>query len=161
MCGFTQDTTDDTNWIRKNGATGSSRTGPTADHTLKTSSGFYMYTEASSPRQTGDKARLESPLQQPTPGGKCLEFWYHMFGSTMGSLVVYVKNNVQKSQIWKKSGNQGNLWLKARVTLKSAGNFKVRNTFKTSRSNLTSFTRRKRWKRDNSMLFLILQLPEM
>ncbi|CAB4026654.1 MAM and LDL-receptor class A domain-containing 2-like, partial [Paramuricea clavata] len=86
--------------------------------------GFYMYAETSSPRRTGDKARLQSPQQQPAVGGKCLEFWYHMWGNNMGSLAVYIKDNVRTSQVWKKSGNQGSTWQKGRVTLKSASNFK-------------------------------------
>ena len=84
-----------------------------------------MYIEASSPRKKDDKARLESPLQQPAPGGNCLEFWYHMLGSGMGSLVVYIKDNTRTSQVWKISGNQGSSWQKGKVTLKSAGNYKV------------------------------------
>ena len=83
-----------------------------------------MYIEAS-PRRTGDKARLLSPLQQPASGGKCLEFWYHMLGSNMGTLNVYIKDKVRTSQIWTKSGNQGSLWQKGRVTLKSSNNFQV------------------------------------
>ena len=43
----------------------------------------------------------------------------------MGSLVVYIKDNVRTSQIWKKTGDQGSAWQKGRVTLKSASNFKV------------------------------------
>ena len=39
VCGFTQDTSDDFNWIRKSGRTSSGNTGPTTDHTLKTSTG--------------------------------------------------------------------------------------------------------------------------
>ena len=83
-----------------------------------------MYAEAT-PQRSGEKARLQSPLQQPTTGGKCLEFWYHMLGNHMGSLVVYIKDNVRTSQVWTKSGNQGSLWQKGRVTLKSASNFYV------------------------------------
>ena len=83
-----------------------------------------MYTEASG-QSRGDKARLQSPLQQPATGGKCLEFWYHMLGNQMGSLAVYIKDSTQNSQVWKKTGNQGSLWQKGRVTLKSARNFWV------------------------------------
>ena len=84
-----------------------------------------MYIEASSPQRTGDKARLESPQQQPSPGGSCLEFWYHMYGVNMGSLAVYITDNVRTSNVWTKSGNQGNRWQKGRATLKSTSNFTV------------------------------------
>ena len=40
VCGFTQDSSDDFNWIRKSGSTFTGQTGPTTDHTLKTSSGM-------------------------------------------------------------------------------------------------------------------------
>lgn len=84
-----------------------------------------MYAAAALPRRANDKARLVSALQQRTLTAQCLELWYHMYGTSMGSLVVYLQDNVGTTQVWKKSGNQGNLWQKARVTLKPSGNYKV------------------------------------
>ena len=47
---------DDFDWERTHGNTHSPRTGPNADHTLKSPAGTYMYTEASAPRKVGDRA---------------------------------------------------------------------------------------------------------
>ena len=46
----------------------------------------YMIAEASAPQHPGDKARLVSPFFEPQ-GDKqfCLEFYYHAYGSGMGS----------------------------------------------------------------------------
>ena len=48
-----------------------------------------MYIEASTPRQTGDIARLLSQTYTPPAGAMCVEFWYNMFGLGTGTLNVY------------------------------------------------------------------------
>ena len=47
----------------------------------------------------------------------CLEFYYHMYGVHIGSLRVYrqqAEDRTQRTQLWQKSGQQGNKWEKAR-----------------------------------------------
>ena len=56
-------------------------------------SGYYMYIEASS-GSTGYKSDLVSKLLSPKHV-LCMELWYNMYGSTMGSIDVYIKVNVQ------------------------------------------------------------------
>lgn len=51
--------------------------------------GYYMYIEATG-KSKGDKAQLLSP-RYPKTTGRCLEFWYHMHGSDIGTLTVYKK----------------------------------------------------------------------
>ena len=55
-----------------------------------------MYTEASSPRKPGQKARLISAVFGPViPPMKCsMTFYYHLFGKSMGSLNVYTRSAV-------------------------------------------------------------------
>ena len=69
--------------------------------------GYYMYIETSSPRVAGDNAKLEISVS-----GKgelsCLEFYYHMYGDTMGTLNVFSGNTV----VFNLSGNQGDYWIK-------------------------------------------------
>lgn len=77
-----------------------------------------MYIETSSPRKTGDKARLIGGVQ-PKTNGQCLEFWYHMYGYTIGTLNVYRKRRSLGSPIWTESGDHGNQWLVAQVTIRS------------------------------------------
>lgn len=51
-----------------------------------------MFIEASSPRVPGDSAQLVSESFDRTTGtGRCLRFWYHMFGTQMGTLNVYLE----------------------------------------------------------------------
>ena len=70
-------------------------------------SGGYIYTDSSSPRKTGDKARLISPKIH---GPSCLTFYYHMYGKGMGCLVVYVRKTAKELPLWAKCTNQGNQW---------------------------------------------------
>ncbi|XP_078658172.1 apical endosomal glycoprotein-like [Branchiostoma floridae x Branchiostoma belcheri] len=81
LCGYTQDTADDFNWLRDSGGTPTGLTGPSVDHTTGTSSGHYMYIETSgSARLQGHTARLISPSYSRYPDGQCLLFWTHMYG---------------------------------------------------------------------------------
>ena len=94
-----------------------------------------MYTEASSPRSRGDKARLISPTE-PATTGSCLEFWYHMYGSQIGTLNVYIRksNTLPSRPLWAENGNQRNIWKVARKTITSAQPYEV-----TSKLFLTLF----------------------
>lgn len=78
--------------------------------------GYYMYIESSS-RNPNDTAKLISPIYPKMPNSSvCFEFYYHMFGITMGSLRVYLKkisepwNLTASKAFFVRSGNQGNKW---------------------------------------------------
>lgn len=93
--------------------------------------GHYMYIETSLPRKPGDYARMESPAYPVTDGnGKCLMFWYHMYGSGIGRLNVYIKRgNSLGTKTWTAAGNQGNRWLRAMITVQSPNTqWKVNNS---------------------------------
>ena len=80
-------------WIADNNGTTSSGTGPAVDHTLGTTTGIYMYTEASSPAAVGDSALLVSPnINLTTYTSPALSFWYHMCGTSMGNLYIDIFN---------------------------------------------------------------------
>ena len=71
-----------------------------------------MYIETSSPRQKGDYANLElSVYRNGAPA--CLKFYYHMYGSTMGSLTVFNEGMA----VFSVSGNQGNYWRQATIDI--------------------------------------------
>ena len=71
-----------------------------------------MYIETSSPRVAGDNAKLQ--LSVPGNGGlSCLEFYYHMYGDTMGTLTVFSGSGV----VFSASGNHGNTWIHAKITI--------------------------------------------
>ena len=74
-----------------------------------------MFAEVSSFNQ-GDRASLSSPYYYNNKY-KCLEFWYHMYGSSIGTLNVYTSRFFYRRLSWTKKGNQGNKWHKAQVSL--------------------------------------------
>ena len=78
-----------------------------------------MYIETSYPRSAGHKARLSSPSYTTSVTGCAIDFWYHMYGATTGTLNVYVKDTIsgRNFTIWTKSGNQGNKWQRATVNI--------------------------------------------
>ena len=84
--------------------------------------GKYAYLEASFLRQHGDNARLSSPIMQ---GAKCMSFMYHMYGRSMGSLVIYMKTNNSETVEWIKSGKHPNQWLEAVIFLNSSAHYQV------------------------------------
>ncbi|XP_019642580.1 PREDICTED: MAM and LDL-receptor class A domain-containing protein 1-like [Branchiostoma belcheri] len=125
LCQYTQNTTDNFDWTRDSRGTRSSRTGPTVDHTTGTSTGHYMYIETSLPREQGDTARLLSPSYRRYPDGQCLLFWTHMYGVHIGTLKVSVKTGGTTSDIWTRSGNQGDQWFSVAVNIPANNSYQV------------------------------------
>lgn len=77
------------------------------------------------PQTQGDKARIYGATYR---GGEryCLEFFYHMYGSAIGTLNVYAeRRTVQSNVVWSKSGNQGDVWRYATVTVTSKDDFNI------------------------------------
>ncbi len=110
---------DDFDWWVENGGTPSSNTGPDNDHTTGTSTGRYIYTEASSPNYPAKTASIQSPcydlssLAVPT-----LKFWRHLYGAGTGSLHLDIDVNGTVTQdLWQISGDQGNSWAQVTVDL--------------------------------------------
>lgn len=66
--------------------------------------GYFAYIESSSPRRQNDIARLVSPYISEESG--CFVFWYHMRGSSAGTLNVYVN----EKKVFEKWGSQGENW---------------------------------------------------
>ena len=89
-----------------------------------------MYIETSAPRRQGDKARLLSEDFSPTTArGRCVKFWYHMFGATIGALRVLVKTgpgNQSETVIWELSGNFGNQWYSGQAPVTSGKTYQVK-----------------------------------
>ncbi|CAF3694948.1 unnamed protein product, partial [Didymodactylos carnosus] len=119
-CGFyntQQQGEDQFDWLRQRGNTESYETGPSVDHTTGTTAGYYVFIEASYPQNLGDKAWLVSEVLE-SPKGACLEFWYHMYGSTTGNLSVYHRINNQKpTSLWSLEGDQGDKWQYVQVDI--------------------------------------------
>ncbi|KAK3609972.1 hypothetical protein CHS0354_011808 [Potamilus streckersoni] len=117
-CGMKESNTDNFDWIRQKGGTSSTGTGPDTDHTTGTTDGNYIYIESSSPRVTGDKADLSTPSLDPKIA-YCLDFWYSMYGGSMGSMKVDIASPTLsiRRNLWSMSGNQGQGWHNAKVNV--------------------------------------------
>ena len=94
---------------------------------ILTGNGYYIYIEASWPRRRNDIAKLISAQVPATTGsnGKCLSFWYHMYGADINTLSVYVRTGSHDTLLWSKSGTRGDKWIKALVSVTSRSPFKV------------------------------------
>lgn len=112
---------DDIDWDIHLGATGSNNTGPTGDHT---GGGNYLYTEASGGNGCANSTGyFTTPvLNFSTIDIPVLTFWYHMYGSNMGTMSVQISTDggsTWSGNIWSLNGNQGNSWYEASVNLSS------------------------------------------
>ena len=109
---------DDFDWSVNSGGTPSTATGPTAAN----GGSNYMYTEAS-PQANSDSAMILSPFYDLAAlTVPMLDFHYHMYGSGMnpdGFIKVEISddNGVTWNSIFDQTGNQGNQWNQAQVTL--------------------------------------------
>jgi hypothetical protein len=101
------------------GGTPSNNTGPSVDHNPGTSSGNYLYTEASNGCY-GVESHLVSPCFDLSASIKPeFSFWYHMYGSTMGVIGVdlLVNGEWRNNIITPLFNNQGNQWLQGKIDL--------------------------------------------
>jgi hypothetical protein len=129
---WTQSSADDIDWTRKSGGTNSNSTGPSSAN----EGTYYMYVEASNPNYPAKTATLVSPcfdlsaLNTPT-----LKFDYHMYGSAVNNLKAEVSTNNGSTwtQVFTKSGDQGNSWTTQTVDLAAykGSNVSVRFTVTT------------------------------
>ncbi len=120
-----QDTGDDFDWDVNSGATGSSGTGPSGDHT--TGFGYYLYTESSSPNYPSLTANIATPVFDfSSLTNPMLQFWYHMYGTAMGTLNVDYWDGAAWVNLWTLSGDQGDSWQYAEISLTGISSTKFR-----------------------------------
>ncbi|KAM4557404.1 apical endosomal glycoprotein [Fundulus diaphanus] len=126
FCSWTNlgDGVDQGDWLLGAGASPNPNTGPTVDHTTNSSYGHYIYVD-SSVGEWGDVSYLVSDVFQPSSRGHCLTFWYHMYGSHVGTLNIYISDrkihaggNEEGYLKWTKTGNKGDQWLQDSVSVK-------------------------------------------
>ncbi|ELT88549.1 hypothetical protein CAPTEDRAFT_218762 [Capitella teleta] len=116
LCGITQDESDNRDWMRLDNFTPTSNTGPSTAQSPR----FFLYFETSDPVREGEVTRFTTPDLQYS-GSVCVDFWYHMYGASMGSLKVFSQTGLDSSTISDSdffvSGDQGNVWINAKVTV--------------------------------------------
>uniref|UniRef100_A0A3Q3M1K5 MAM and LDL receptor class A domain containing 1 n=1 Tax=Labrus bergylta TaxID=56723 RepID=A0A3Q3M1K5_9LABR len=139
LCSWKQEQSggDVFDWTHIQGPTPSINTGPWRDHTLGTRYGHYLYIESSAPQEFKDTAVLLSRVFQPTnqhaegqSGSRqhCVfRFHYHMFGSQVFCLAVYLRTTAtgRGHMLWVRYGDQGNLWHRKTLYLNSGRPFQI------------------------------------
>lgn len=106
-------------WGTRTGSTSSSNTGPTTDYS---GSGNYIYTEASY-GATNSLATVQSPaIDLSSLTVPQLSFQFHMYGSTVGTLMAWAWNGSNYDTVWTISGDQGNAWNEGIVDLSAYSN---------------------------------------
>ena len=97
--------------------------------------GNYAFIESSAPRRRGDIAILQI---YGSGKDRCLFFAYHMWGTGVGSLSVYQQQldwHIPPTVLWRRSGDQGNRWKEAQVSVKGYHKYKVTNRNRLTFSN--------------------------
>ncbi|XP_069366962.1 MAM and LDL-receptor class A domain-containing protein 2 [Paralichthys olivaceus] len=112
------------NWLRGRGDSPNPNTGPSFDHTTNSTHGYYLYVD-NLVGEWGARSFLISDVFQPSIRGHCLIFWYHMYGSHVGTLRVFINDRKMQSGgseegdlRWIESGNKGDKWQMAQVSIK-------------------------------------------
>lgn len=118
-------TGDQQDWTRDSGGTPTGTTGPSVDVTLGTAAGWYMYYETSNPVGTGDLAYFLSPTFT-VYGTFNFDYWYHMFGSNMGTMTVQYSDKGTWTNLWTLSGDQGDVWFNNVHNFKYFGDTQLR-----------------------------------
>ncbi|XP_019632080.1 PREDICTED: MAM and LDL-receptor class A domain-containing protein 1-like [Branchiostoma belcheri] len=129
LCGWKNSASDNFDWTLHQGHTPSSGTGPGQDHTTNSVSGHYLYIESSTSAgvSMGDIAHITTGVYQVSSTTCKLRFWYHMYGTGTGMLNVKIKsvNSGLTDLVWSKTGDQGNQWQQAEVSIGNKRQFVV------------------------------------
>jgi hypothetical protein len=97
---WVQSPNDNFDWTRNSGETSSSGTGPTAAY----DGSFYIYTEASG--NYSNDTYLDASFDFSGLSFPYLTFYYHMYGSTMGSLHVDIWDGTWNEDVFILEGQQ-------------------------------------------------------
>nr|XP_014344168.1 PREDICTED: MAM and LDL-receptor class A domain-containing protein 1-like [Latimeria chalumnae] len=131
-CGWTDASHGAFKWQRHNGTTPDANTGPSIDHTTMTNLGHYVYIDSSLGSE-GSTAVFRTPSLRQASSTCQLVFWYHMYGSGIGTLQVSHVIGSRETYLWRLSRDQGNMWHSAIVPLaRIVNDFYV--TFEASRT---------------------------
>ncbi len=132
IAGWTNEATSPGVWTAKSGTTPSPGTGPLDDHTPG-GTGVYLYREATT--AAFQQADLTSPtINLSSLSYATLDFYYHMFGQTMGEMHVDVYSggawhlDVMPALIGQQQSQTGSPWQRARIDVSghTTSDFKVR-----------------------------------
>eukprot|EP00057_Strongylocentrotus_purpuratus_P009942 XP_011664416.1 PREDICTED: MAM and LDL-receptor class A domain-containing protein 1-like [Strongylocentrotus purpuratus] len=130
---------DAADWIRLTGTSETTETGPNIDHTIGTVLGYYIYLESNT-LAPGYYIYLESNTLAPgytswliSPSFSledlsvaCFTFWYHMYGSTIGELNLFLvdETTLDETYQWRLNGQQNpdqDTWLQGKFGIFNQG----------------------------------------
>ncbi|XP_041817770.1 MAM and LDL-receptor class A domain-containing protein 1 [Chelmon rostratus] len=134
LCSWRQCQQDDFDWLIKAGSTPTFGTGPLSDHTLRDSSGHYLYLESSFPQTAGDIARISGPLLSRRSSQCKMRFYFHMSGDGIGTLSVLRKSEGRLHLLLNLTGDQGSYWQMRDIPLSDTRDFQVMFEGKVGRS---------------------------
>jgi len=122
---------DDMDWLVAQNATPDPGTGPSGNHTPGLLDGNYLYTESTGCPNAS--AVLYSPcFNLGNEDINWLTFHYHMYGTGMGTLTLEAASRPVGSltELWSRSGDQGDVWQSASVDLGGYRNQTVQLRFR-------------------------------
>ncbi|KAJ8419179.1 hypothetical protein AAFF_G00006780 [Aldrovandia affinis] len=122
-CGWKSSLADNFDWTLGAGSVQSFR--PHFDHTLENDEGHFVYLEATPVGLKGDKAHMRSSVWKESSGTCTLTFWYYISSKATGIIRLLVKVDSGLTEVWNKTGDQGERWNKAEVHLRRMRNFQL------------------------------------
>lgn len=119
---WTQEGSGSYDWARDANGTPSGSTGPGSAN----DGTYYMYVESSSPNYPSKEFLFQSPEFDLGSTPREIMFDYHMYGSNMGTLELQISTDETNwTNLWSLSGDQGNQWSSATISLASYTNQNV------------------------------------
>ena len=98
---------------------------PDKDHSTNTEYGYFAYLDNS---VEGSMGILESPTYENT-GPQCMQLWYHMVGSGVGTLSVAIRDIVSDTAyttVWSTSENAYDMWYRRLVPVIDIPRYRIR-----------------------------------
>ena len=132
-----QSNMDQFDWTRQTGSTPNSVSGP--DNAYQGS--WYLFLNSAFPNNPNKTAILLGPCFNLVPlTNPAILFSYHMYGSNMGTLTLEASTDdgLTWASIWSLSGNQGNVWHLAQISLSAYAGQTVKFRFKGTTLGSTS-----------------------
>ncbi|XP_040501291.1 MAM and LDL-receptor class A domain-containing protein 1 [Ursus maritimus] len=127
LCSWEQEQDDDFDWNLKASSIPAVGTEPAADHTLRNSSGQYIFIKSFFPQQPMRAARISSPVISRKSKNCKIIFHYHMYGNGIGALtLIQVSVSNQTKVLLNLTVEQGNFWQRKEVSLSGDEDFQLK-----------------------------------
>ncbi|EFB14977.1 hypothetical protein PANDA_019450 [Ailuropoda melanoleuca] len=127
LCSWEQEQDDDFDWNLKASSIPAIGTEPVADHTLRNSSGQYIFIKSFFPQQPMRAARISSPVISRKSKNCKIIFHYHMYGNGIGALtLIQVSVSNQTKVLLNLTVEQGNFWQRKELSLSGDEDFQLK-----------------------------------